>query len=60
MIKTVKKIKSDKLMKRAVAVFICAVFIFNFLSAAYAGVITRIKDIARIGGVRENQLVGYG
>jgi flagellar P-ring protein precursor FlgI len=60
MIRTVKKIKSDKLMKRAVAVFICAAFIFNFLSAAYAGVITRIKDIARIGGVRENQLVGYG
>lgn len=60
MIRTVKKIEIDKSMKRAAAVFICAAFIFNCFSAAYAGVITRIKDIARIGGVRENQLVGYG
>lgn len=29
-------------------------------AVAVAGAVARIKDIARIGGVRENQLVGYG
>ncbi len=53
--------KKQKKFFKAVAALLCALYIFNFMSAAvYAGVINRIKDIARIGGVRENQLVGYG
>jgi len=59
MVKTQKRSNGKKLMK-ALAAVLCAAFILNFLSVSYAGIITRIKDIARIGGVRENQLVGYG
>jgi len=33
---------------------------FAAIPEAFAGAVQRIKDIARIGGVRENQLVGYG
>lgn len=52
--------KRNKFYK-AIAVLLCALYIFNFMGAAgYAGVVNRIKDIARIAGVRENQLVGYG
>ncbi|HOT75654.1 MAG TPA: flagellar basal body P-ring protein FlgI [Candidatus Wallbacteria bacterium] len=57
--RTGKRSNARKLIK-ALAVIACAAFTLNFLSASYAGIITRIKDIARIGGVRENQLVGYG
>ncbi len=47
-----------------ISAVLCALYfiIISFISpvSVYCGVITRIKDIARIGGVRENQLVGYG
>jgi flagellar P-ring protein precursor FlgI len=37
-----------------------AVLLFLLMLAAQTASATRIKDIAQLGGVRENQLIGYG
>ncbi len=44
----------NRLLKISIAVILVAVFIPGWAEAA------RIKDIASIGGVRDNQLIGYG
>src|SRR5260221_2290086 len=38
----------------------CAVLLALALSATAAGATSRIKDLAHIEGVRQNQLIGYG
>src|SRR5215472_11662272 len=38
----------------------CAAFLALALSAMSAGATSRIKDLANIEGVRQNQLIGYG
>ncbi|HZE53361.1 MAG TPA: flagellar basal body P-ring protein FlgI, partial [Bradyrhizobium sp.] len=38
----------------------CAALVALALSALPAGATSRIKDLANIEGVRQNQLVGYG
>src|SRR3954466_1502505 len=38
----------------------CAALVAVTLSAASAGATSRIKDLANIEGVRQNQLIGYG
>jgi len=48
---------------RKLAVLVTIMFCMTSLitsSVANAGVITRIKDVAKVQGVRSNQLVGYG
>ncbi len=49
-------------IKKTLASILIIFFILQFIEIreAFAGAVQRIKDIARIGGVRENQLVGYG
>jgi len=39
---------------------ICAALLALMLSAMSAGATSRIKDLANIEGVRQNQLIGYG
>src|SRR3978361_1370419 len=39
---------------------VCAAFAVLALSAVSAGATSRIKDLANIEGVRQNQLIGYG
>ena len=39
---------------------VCAALIALALSAMPAGATSRIKDLANIEGVRQNQLIGYG
>src|SRR6201747_405990 len=38
----------------------CAALLALALSATFAGATSRIKDLANIEGVRQNQLIGYG
>ncbi len=44
--------------------FIClalaSLLLFTSAAPAWCGAVARIKDIARLGGARENQLTGYG
>lgn len=49
-------------MKIKKLAFLVILIVMFFLQSnnCYAQVMMKIKDIARIGGVRENQLVGYG
>ncbi len=42
------------------AAFLAAIFAVTALVAGPAHAQTRIKDIASVQGVRENQLIGYG
>ena len=42
----------------SVAIVICAISIMATAMASSA--VTRIKDVAKVQGVRTNQLVGYG
>ncbi len=46
--------------QRALAVLIPALLLAGALAAASAVVGSRVKDLARVKGARENQLVGYG
>jgi len=46
-------------MTRTMQAALLAVFIGLFTSA-HAGATSRIKDLANIEGVRQNQLIGYG
>ncbi len=39
---------------------VCAALLALALSAIPAGATSRIKDLANIEGVRQNQLIGYG
>src|SRR5487761_2600469 len=39
---------------------VCAALAALALSAVPAGAVSRIKDLANIEGVRQNQLIGYG
>lgn len=50
----IEKMKRHRTLKSGVFFLLLAVF---FLSTAEAA---RIKDIASIGGIRDNQLIGYG
>lgn len=48
-------------MRKLTAAFLLAMFMVSFSTIAFAqSSMTRIKDIAKIEGVRSNQLVGYG
>jgi len=48
-------------MKKVIAVLTLLLCAFSFSTTAFAdSATTRIKDIAKIQGVRSNQLVGYG
>ena len=40
--------------------FMCCLITILLLSFSHAAQATRIKDIAGIKGVRQNQLIGYG
>lgn len=53
-----KALKTKKILASILIVFFTLQF--TAIPWAFAGAVQRIKDIARIGGVRENQLVGYG
>ena len=46
--------KADRLVK---LIFLCIVLLIVFVPEAFAA---RIKDVASIKGIRNNQLVGYG
>ncbi|MBP2649969.1 MAG: Flagellar P-ring protein [Firmicutes bacterium] len=49
-------------MRKKIAISLVMLFMFSSIGIAMAGgqAVTRIKDIAKIQGVRGNQLVGYG
>lgn len=47
-------------MKRMTALFVALCCLFTFTTAFADSAITRLKDIAKVQGVRSNQLVGYG
>jgi len=52
--KRIKKIKKHMVLRSAVIFMLSAVLLLSTAEAA------RIKDIASIGGIRDNQLIGYG
>ena len=47
-------------MKKITALLVAVLCMFTFNTAFADSAITRIKDIAKVQGVRSNQLVGYG
>ena len=47
-------------MKRIAALLLAVLCMFTFSTAFAESSVTRIKDIAKVQGVRSNQLVGYG
>ncbi len=49
----------DKLMKRLLRPGVAAVFLFAVLVAPEYATADRVKDLTRVQGVRDNQLLGY-
>ena len=47
-------------MKRMTALFMALCCLLTFTTAFAESAVTRLKDIAKVQGVRSNQLVGYG
>ena len=47
-------------MKKITALLLAVLCMFTFSTAFAESSVTRIKDIAKVQGVRSNQLVGYG
>jgi flagellar P-ring protein precursor FlgI len=47
-------------IKSKLVLFLTAVLIFVMISGVFAAPMARIKDVARVEGVRDNQLKGYG
>lgn len=47
-------------MKRMTALFMALFCLLTFTTAFAESAVTRLKDIAKVQGVRSNQLVGYG
>lgn len=47
-------------MKRITALFMALCCLLTFTTAFADSAVTRLKDIAKVQGVRSNQLVGYG
>ena len=47
-------------MKRFIALVMALCCLFSFATASADSAVTRLKDVAKVQGVRSNQLVGYG
>ncbi len=47
-------------MKRFTALVMALCCLFSFATASADSAVTRLKDVAKVQGVRSNQLVGYG